>query len=273
MKKLNYKLIVSDFDGTLLNNKNQIPEAVKSAINEYVASGGIFAVCTGRMLRSILPRVRGLGLKGLVAAYQGTVIADIESGNIIRSGGIPCEDAAVICAYLESVNANINVYSNETLYTNIDKNDKHLKLYEEITGVDAISVDDITDLVLKNGKDCQKIACLVLPEDRAELFDKVRSRFGDKFDVTCSANVLVEISPYGSTKGEALKYIADHYGVDISHSVAIGDNLNDMSMVEAAGLGVAVGNAVEDLKKSADFIAVTNNDGAVAQIIEKFGFK
>ncbi|MDE6104737.1 MAG: Cof-type HAD-IIB family hydrolase [Clostridia bacterium] len=272
MRKLNYKLIVSDFDGTLLNDNNQVPESVKCAINEYVSAGGIFAVCTGRMLRSILPRVRGLGLKGLVAAYQGTVIADIESGKIIRSGGISCEDAAEVCKYLESINANINVYSDEVLYTNIDKEDKHLKLYEEITGVDAISVNGITDVVLKNGNDCQKIACLVAPEDRAELFEKIKLRFGNKFDVTCSAKVLVEISPYGSTKGEALKYLADHYGVDISRSIAVGDNLNDMSMVEAAGLGVAVGNAVEELKEAADFVAVTNNDGAVAQIIEKFGF-
>ncbi|MDE5721359.1 MAG: Cof-type HAD-IIB family hydrolase [Clostridia bacterium] len=271
MKKLNYELIVSDCDGTLLNDKNRIPENVQAAINEYVTAGGIFAVCTGRMLRSILPCVRGLGLKGLVAAYQGTVIADIVSGKIIRCGGISFEDAAEICKYLESIKANINVYSDEVLYTNINKNEKHLKLYEEITGVDAISVKSIKDMVLKNGKDCQKIACLVLPEERAELYNKIKSRFGDRFDVTCSAKVLVEISPYGSTKGEALKYLINHYGVDNKRSIAIGDNLNDMSMVEAAGLGVAVGNAVEELKEIADFISVTNNDGAVAQIIEKFG--
>ncbi len=76
MRKINKKLIVSDFDGTLLNSSHTISEKVKKAINEYVANGGIFAVCTGRMLKSILPRVRELGLKGLVVAYQGSVIAD-----------------------------------------------------------------------------------------------------------------------------------------------------------------------------------------------------
>ena len=84
MKKINYKLIVSDFDGTLIDDNQQIPQKVVNAINEYVACGGIFAVCTGRMLRSILPRVRELGLKGLVIANQGAVIADIESGNVIK---------------------------------------------------------------------------------------------------------------------------------------------------------------------------------------------
>ena len=75
MSKVKCGLIVSDFDGTLLSTKQTISDNVKNAINEYVAAGGIFAVCTGRMLASILPRVRSLGLKGLVAAYQGTVIA------------------------------------------------------------------------------------------------------------------------------------------------------------------------------------------------------
>ena len=82
MNKINCGLIVSDFDGTLLSTRQTISDNVKNAINEYIAAGGIFAVCTGRMLASILPRVRSLGLKGLVVAYQGAVIADIESGKL-----------------------------------------------------------------------------------------------------------------------------------------------------------------------------------------------
>ncbi len=97
MRKLNCKLIVSDFDGTLIDDNQQIPSAVKSAINGYVENGGIFAVCTGRMLCSILPRVRELGLEGLVIAYQGSVIADIESGKIIKRSGMPYESIKPPC--------------------------------------------------------------------------------------------------------------------------------------------------------------------------------
>lgn len=273
MKKLNYKLIVSDFDGTLLNDKNEVPVAVKSAINGYVAAGGIFTVCTGRMLRSILPRVRELGLTGPVAAYQGTVIADIDSGKILKNGGIGCKDAAEICRFLNSINANVNVYCDEELYTCINKSDKHLKLYETITGVEAVHVDNLADFVSRNGKACQKIACLVFPDDRARLYKLLSERFANIYDVTCSAKVLVEISPLGSTKGAAVSYIAESYGVDIKDTVAVGDNLNDLPMIKTAGVGVAVGNAVDELKNAADYVSVTNNEGAVAQIIEKFGFK
>ena len=274
MREINYRLIVSDFDGTLLNSQHEIPEVVEKAINEYVTAGGIFAVCTGRMLKSILPRVRELGLKGLVAAYQGTVIADAESGEIIRNGGIGCSDAAQICKELERLGKNINVYIDDELYTNIPKSDKHLQLYEQITGIQANFIDgEISKFVISINKPCQKIACLVAPKERIELYKNLNSVFGDRFDVTCSAEVLVEVSPLNDNKGAALKFLADHYNVDLESTVAVGDNLNDLSMINAAGIGVAVGNAVDELKEAADFVAVTNDEGAVAQIIEKYGYK
>lgn len=274
MKELNKRLIVSDFDGTLITSKQTVPDEVRTAISEYVAAGGIFAVCTGRMLKSILPRVRELGLKGLVVAYQGTVIAEIESGKILKKGFIKCADVAEICRYIGELKQTVNTYSNEVLYTDIPKENIYLKRYEGITGVDAESVEmPMPEFVLKNRLDCQKITCLVAPEERERLYQSLLNKFGTGFDVTCSADVLVEVSPLGDNKGAALKYIADYFGIPIESSVAVGDNLNDLSMVEAAGIGVAVGNAVQGLKDAADYVSVTNNDGAVAEIIKKFGFR
>ena len=122
MKTINYRMIVSDFDGTLTNDDHIIPDFVKSAINEYVACGGIFAVCTGRMLRSILPRVREIGLKGLVVANQGSVIADIESGEELKRSGMPSEDTASICAVIEKLGYKSNIYCGDEIYCNIPKN-------------------------------------------------------------------------------------------------------------------------------------------------------
>ena len=103
MKNLNYKLIVSDFDGTLIDGNQQVPSKVKAAIDEYIANGGVFAVCTGRILYCILPRVRELGLKGFVVASQGTVIADIESGKIIKNGGMDYSEVAEICRNIKEL--------------------------------------------------------------------------------------------------------------------------------------------------------------------------
>ncbi len=273
MKKLNYKLIVSDFDGTLIDDKQQILPEVRTAIKNYVSCGGIFAVCTGRMTCSILPRVRELGLKGLVVAYQGTVIAEIESGRILKYGGINSEGIAEICRNIKELGQPVNVYSGDDLYTDIPKDNEYLQLYERIVGVDSKHVEgDIGDFVLKNGLFCQKVAVLVKAEEQAALYAELSRRLGNKYDVTCSAKVLVEISPLNDNKGEAVKFLANKFSIPMEKTVAVGDNLNDLPMIKAAGVGVAVGNATESLKNAADFVSVSNNDGAVAQIIKKFGF-
>lgn len=271
--KINYKLIVTDFDGTLIDDNQRILPEVKSAIVEYVTAGGIFAVCTGRMLSSILPQVRALGLKGLVIAYQGTVIADIETGRIIKSGGMNCTEVAEICNSIENLGYGLNVYCDEKIYTNYPMDNLYLKRYEEIIGVKAVHIDEkMSDYVIKNNMFCQKVLSIVPECERDELYSKLQNKFNEKFDVTCSAKVLVEISPIGDNKGEAVKYLAKHYNIPIEKTVAVGDNLNDLSMIIVAGMGCAVGNAEKQLKEAANFVSVTNNEGAVAQIIKKFGF-
>ncbi|MDE6690645.1 MAG: Cof-type HAD-IIB family hydrolase [Clostridia bacterium] len=273
MKELNCKLIVSDFDGTLANSQNEVPDEVKNAINNYIADGGIFAVCSGRILPSVLPRVRRLGLKGLVIACQGSVIADIESGEIIKSVGFKDGEISEICAFLEELNTNVQAYYLDGFYSDLAQGDKYLKVYEDIIGVTAHHADiPLSEFAAQSGLPFNKAATLCSPDGQKELFEKIKGKFGTRFDVTCSAKVLIEISPFGETKGEAVKFLSAHYGVPIEKCCAIGDNLNDLSMIEAAGVGVAVGNAVDGLKAAANYVAVSNDEGAVARVIEKFGY-
>jgi len=274
MKKINYQLIVSDFDGTLANSRNEVTENVINAVNAYVKNGGIFAVCTGRILPCILPRVRQMGLNGLVIASQGSQIADIATGKLIKNSGFTAEEAAEICAYLEELGQNIQLYSDSGFYTNLPEGEEHLALYESIVGLKASRSDmPLSKVALSAGQTFCKVAIMVTPKDRQELFDKLYSRFNAKFDVTCSAKVLVEISPLGETKGGALKFVADRLNIPMGKTVAIGDNLNDLSMVQAAGVGVAVANGEAELKAAADFVAPSCDEDAVAHVIEKFGYE
>lgn len=274
MKQLNAKLIVSDFDGTLINSDHIVTDGVKEAIEGYVADGGVFAVVTGRMLASILPQVRALGLKGLVAAYQGTVIADIESGELLRNGGFTASQSSEICAALEQLKAHVNAYFGWDLYTDIPEDNKYLKLYEQITGITAKHPPcPVSHFLRENGYACQKITSLCFPKDKLPLYNKLNERFRGKYDVTYSADVLVEISPAEDNKGEALKFIASHYGIPLQRTVAVGDNLNDLPMLQVAGVGVAVANATPALKEKADFITASNDEGAVAEVIKKFGYR
>ena len=129
MRKINYGLIISDFDGTLLRSDDTVaPETIR-AIEEYIANGGKFGICTGRMLYSILPRANELGLKGLISAFQGSAIADIETQKLIVDAGISPEETFEICKTLEKEDLHIHLYDEKNFYVN--KVDEHLRYYEK----------------------------------------------------------------------------------------------------------------------------------------------
>lgn len=274
MSKLNYELVLSDFDGTLANSKNEVPAEVVEQINDYVKNGGVFAVCTGRILPCILPRVRQLGLHGLVVASQGCQIAEIESGKLIKNSVFTPKQASKVCACLEGLGVNIQLYSHQGFYSTLPENEPHLNLYEQIVGLKSSRVNmPLSTFAAEQAPIFCKAAVLVSKEQRQQLYTELLKRLGDEFDVTCSAKVLIEISPKGETKGKALKFLAQKYGIEIEKTIAIGDNLNDLSMVTLAGLGVAVGNGEQELKNAAKFIAPSCDEGAVAFVIKKFGYK
>lgn len=272
--ELNCTLIVSDFDGTLANSRNEISEENIKAINGYVADGGIFAVCTGRILPSILPRVREIGLKGLIIACQGSVIADIASGEILRNVKLDSARTAEICYNLENLGANVQVFTDEGFYTDIPAEAEHLKLYEKITGITAMHTqgESVSKYVARHNISCQKVATLVAPEEQSGLFAKITEALGDRYEVTCSAKVLIEIVPVGENKGSALKFLASHYNIPDEKVCAIGDNLNDLPMLEAAGYGVAVDNCSPLLRPKVRYFTLSNDENAVAQVIKDYGY-
>ena len=103
MQKINYPLIVSDFDGTLVKRDGTIDEKDKKAISEYIAAGGKFAISTGRMPAGILARAKELGLQGMVCCCQGAIIVDIESNEVISQGRIPLDTTIDICKKMEEI--------------------------------------------------------------------------------------------------------------------------------------------------------------------------
>lgn len=273
MEKLAYPLIVSDFDGTLLRTDHKISETTLSEIERYKLDGGRFALCTGRTLSSALLVAKELGLKGLLACFQGSVVADIESGELIVDGGLSAEGAIRICRFLEKMGVHFHVYGTYQYYSN--KNDELLRSYESVVKVNAVIIDEepLSSFVERTQMRVRKILVLMAPEDRERIYQVLAKQFGGEFYVTYSAAVLVEITDASYSKATALEKIAEHYGVPVEKTISVGDSLNDLPMIQRAGLGIAVKNADNDLKAAAKKVCeYTNDEDAIGEIIRRFAY-
>ncbi len=267
--KLAYRLVASDFDGTLRRTEGGISDENARAIRRYVEAGGIFAFCTGRMLSSILPYAEGLSLGGLIVAYQGAVIAEIGSGKLLRDVRIGWEGAAAVCDFLQALGRHIHVYDGERVYVN--RADEMLAYYERACGVRGVCTgEDIASFVRERKLCPQKVLCMNAPEENAAVYRRAAERFGEAYDVTSSSEMLVELTTKGCNKGEALGFLCAYYGIAPKETIAVGDNYNDIPMICRAGLGVAVANAVPEARAAADFVTRGNDEDGVAYVIKKF---
>ena len=263
---MNYDLFLSDFDGTLVHADGMISNRNIRAIARYRQAGGTFAVVTGRMLTSILPRLEGLGIEeGLVCAYQGAVIADIATKKLLKCEGFSFEEAQRVLCVLEGKGEHVHIYSVWELYSNRD--DDMLHTYEEICRVKAVIADDLIEVA--KSISVIKILVMVEPERRFALRRELEEALGEKYYVTCSSEWLVEIMPAGQTKAAAVDFLSAHYGVPLARVAAVGDQLNDLPMIERAGGKFAVENGEEALKTLAVVVPSCEEDG-VAVAIEKY---
>ena len=272
MRKINYGLIVSDFDGTLVSGDGNIPEINKKAITEYIANGGKFAISTGRLHYGILPRAKELGLKGALSCCQGAVIMDIETGKPLLNGVLSNAVTVEICRKMEEMHLHIHAYGFTEYYCNMD--DAALKSYENAVRMNATLVTDkpLSEFAKETGLCAYKLLAMVAPKDSARVMQELKAANFAGCVVTQSADFLVEVINAHYSKGTAVEFLSQYYGVPIEKTIAIGDQHTDIPMIQKAGLGIAVKNADERLKQVATVIDYTNDEGAVAAVIEKYGY-
>ena len=274
MQKINYGLIVSDFDGTLVNRDGTILEKNKQAIADYMSAGGAFVISTGRMPDGILSRAKELGLKGLVSCCQGSIIADIDTSEFVFEGRIPYETTLAVVEKMEQMGLHIHVYEAWDYYCNMD--DEALKIYENAVKSKAVLVLDkpLSQFVREKRLASYKILAMVHSKDNDRVIQELTAENFKDCTVTRSSEFLVEVINANYSKGTAVEFLSKHFGVPLEKTVAIGDQLNDLPMIEKAGMGIAVKNADKGLKERANLTApLTNEEGAIAWAIEEFGLQ
>lgn len=265
---MNYDLFLSDFDGTLARSDGTITEKTKNAISRYLQAGGTFAVCTGRSLDSALPRAREAGLnEGLLVAFQGATVADIATGKLLKDDGFSLQNALRVMRALERRNLHIHIYTVKNFYCNMQ--DDMLALYEKICGITAeiIGNEPLSAFAEREHLRVVKVLAMVRPEQKNALYKELAEELGEEYFVTCSADWLVEVMPTGQNKGSAVEFLSAYYHVPKEKIAAIGDQLNDLPMLERAGGKFTVKNGQEELKKIAVTVSSNDEDGVAEAIL------
>ncbi len=263
------KLLVTDYDGTFIRSDCTVSTEQLNTVNDFILKGNIFAVITGRMTASILPLVKDLGLKGLVAAFNGGEVTEIETGKHIYTNYIDCATAVEVFKIIESKNAYCHGYSKEEYFC--PYRSSYTDFYENITYVKANVLNQkLSEYFYNNNLDTKKILVM----DDAHVLDGVMpllTPFKNRLNIVRSNAYQIEITDPKSTKATALEYLAKIYGIDKANTYSIGDGGNDVSMIISAGIGFAVNNAETSLKEVADIVLpCTNNQNAVKYIIDNY---
>ncbi|MCK8817205.1 Cof-type HAD-IIB family hydrolase [Natroniella sulfidigena] len=264
---MDYKLVAIDLDDTLLADDLEISKRTVEAIEEAQKQGVRVVIATGRMHSSALPYAKLLGLENELITYNGALVKQLVDNQTLYHEPVSAELARQIAKVAQEYDLHINFYLDDLLYVN--KAGAEADYYEEVAGIKPILItEDLVDFV-----DQPSTKILIIENDKAKLkeaFAELTAKFSDSLTITTSKANFIEIMSQEVYKGNTLANLATELGIEAEEVMAIGDSYNDLEMIEYAGLGVAVGNAKEEIKEEADYITGANDEEGVAQVIEKF---
>lgn len=267
-----YKIFACDMDETLLSSDATICQRNIEAIGEAVKKGVKFVPCTGRGFRSIDGILQTLGLydqpSQYIIGFNGCNITENKGSRSIFWDPIPFDLADKIFRQCSTYGQCLHVYTREVVYiTNITPDEEAF-----LDGRMGYIPCSETDLEFIRGK--EEVAKLILTNTDYDYLEKIHAELMpllDDITVSFSSNRYIEFMHKGVDKGAGLLKLADLLGVPREETIAIGDNINDIAMLQAAGLSVGVRNLNPVIRQYCDVVTeATNNEGAVAEAIEKY---
>lgn len=269
---MDYQLIAFDMDGTLLDTNKRVLSSSTQAIDDAVAAGKVVAICSGRSPKMIELDHASFGSVRYAICCNGTVLYDLEEHRVLST--VPFDHGTIVRS-VEAVgpaDAMIDVFSGATMYCQAsdleDMAHFRMGIYHDLYEATATPVEDVRATLLDPAVSVQKfIFHFADPASRAA----ARSRLaGLPVELAESEDASLELSPAGANKGSGLLALAELLGIPREATIAVGDAENDLSMLRAAGLGVAMGNATDEARAAADVTVPDNDHGGCAEAVRRF---
>ena len=263
---MKYRLICVDLDGTLLTDDKKVNQKDIEALQKMEARGIRTALITGRMTAATEPIVRQLGIPCILACNAGTYI--LEEQQCIHTEYLSVEAMREINKEIRPFGIPLWIFRNKRWFVTAE--DSFVETEERLIQYtpELVSVEELARQWEKEGTGPNKLLIGTEPTLIRKIHEALKNR--RDADMACSSPNFLEIFPKGMNKGKALRLICEKKGIRIEETIAFGDQELDIPMLEAAGTAVAMGNAIEELKKKADFVTKTNNEAGIAHALEYY---
>ncbi|CDE99142.1 cof-like hydrolase [Clostridium sp. CAG:813] len=258
------KMIATDIDGTILKWGLDFSPAMKSCVKRLKEAKVKMVLVTGRMHCAALPVAKELGLETPIISYQGGLIKTYD-GETLFQENLNSDYAKEIIKWARKNNIHINLYLDDKLF--VEHDNDIVKSYTYGKFIDY-TVCNFDDLEIKN---VNKILAIDLtdPEKVTGWVNLLREKYPDLYIVK-STPYFCEIGSKDAKKSKGVQFLCHMWGIKPEDVLAIGDQNNDIDLVQCGGIGVAMGNGTPELKECADFVTDTvENDGFV-KAINKF---
>ena len=274
---MNCRLIAFDLDGTLLDNDKHIPEENLRALREAAEQGVILAPATGRILRGIPPELRELPFLRYYILSNGAAVYDTGEQRTLYRGDIPLKLTLETMDFLDTLPVLYDCYQNDVGWMSRATFEKappyfiHEPYMMGMIEKLRILVPDLKETLREHNEPVQKISIFFRPEDNERRLWYLRhfSELFPELQASSSISNNIELNSVRAGKGNGLLALCEALGIAPTDSMSFGDESNDLPMLRAAGRGVAMGNASEDVKAAADAVCESNTDCGVAKEIRR----
>ena len=269
------RLIALDLDGTLLTTDKQLTYENREALEQAAHAGIEIVPATGRFLEGMPDVIRRLSFVHYAITINGAQVVELQTGSAIYRSELPLELALSVMEYLDTLPVIYDCYMDnwgwmtQRLYDQAEDyacSPQSLKMIRTL----RTPVPELKDFLLGKQRNIQKIQMFFRdPELRFQVMAELRERF-PQTAVTTSISNNLEINSQHAQKGDALRCLAKYLKLEMSQTMAFGDDLNDVSMLRAAGIGIAMANGSAEAHAAADYVTSTCDHNGVAAAIKRF---
>ncbi|MGM0216667.1 Cof-type HAD-IIB family hydrolase [Enterococcus sp. AZ109] len=253
-------LILTDIDGTLLDSQHQVSEESQLLLADLAEKGIPVILASARSPRGMLPIAELIQSKTPLVCFNGALITQYAQGEFKHLASLTLERLDTLLVYQliasKFPDISINVYSEDRWV--VEKKDFWVKQEAEITQIEPETAS--LRVFLKEYHPIHKILCMGSPQEIAALETELERSSILSIDFQRSKDSYLEIVNNQVSKLSALKTLAEHYQVTIKNTLAIGDNYNDVPMIQHAGVGIAMGNAPLPVQQAADYVTKSNDE-------------